>query len=59
MQEYEVCMHRYRRLIELLEDDYREIVQALGGDVLNVYRDILEREKEVLENGYKLIYRQF
>ena len=59
MEQYELCMHRYKRLIELLEDDYCEISRALDGDMLESYRAILKREKEILEQEYKSIYSLF
>lgn len=48
---------RLDRLLNLLESDEKEIEQALQGDLLDVYRNIITIEKDVLRNALKMAQR--
>ncbi len=51
MQETEQCIIHYLRLKRLLEDELYEINYSIGGDMLNGYNTVLEREIELVENA--------
>ena len=59
MYEKEVCVSQYRKLLQLLEEDSGEIVLGLQGELLDAYRAILTREKDVLSNALKSIQKTF
>ena len=59
MYEKEVCVTKYRRLLQLLEEDSDEIMLGLQGELLDAYRAILIREKDTLYNALKLIQNTF
>lgn len=53
MYQADECASRYRRLMRRMEEDYEAIAQGLNGELLEAYREILAREKEVLTDALK------
>ena len=58
MNELEECMARYRRLIDLLERDSDEIGLAVGGDVPEAYRKLLNKEISETRKMMQLMRQQ-
>ena len=48
MYQTEECISGYQRLLRLLEEDSEQIANGLQGELLEAYRDVLVREKNVL-----------
>jgi len=59
MCEVEVCAFQYRKLIQLLEEDFNDIALGLQGELLEAYRAILVLEKDALSNALKSIQKTF
>lgn len=55
MFEAQECAYRYRKLLELLEEDATEISQSLQGELLEEYRELLSRETDFLSQALKKI----
>lgn len=55
--EAQECVARYKRLLQLIDEDFNEIAQGIQGRVLESYRDILVREKEILMEALKSMQR--
>lgn len=53
MLQNEECVSRYRRLLNLLENDAEEIAQGLQGELLTAYRSVLEKEKDRLTDALR------
>lgn len=53
MYQAEECASRYRRLMRRMEEDHEAIAQGLKGELLEAYREVLVREKEVLTDALK------
>ena len=53
--EREECIARYRQLLQLLEEDGDEIESCFQGDMLDAYRAILAKEKDILSNAISSI----
>lgn len=51
MYEIEECLSRYRQLLDLMDDDSKKIEQGLQGELLDAYRNVVERERTLLENA--------
>ena len=56
MDEKDVCIYHYLKLKALLEADEEHVAGCLGGELLDSYREILMKEKEVLGNIIGKIY---
>lgn len=48
MEEREIALYHYVKLKALLDADADHISRCLKGDLLDSYREIIDREKEVL-----------
>lgn len=48
MKEREETLYHYEKLKALLDADEEHITRCLNGDLLDSYRQIIDREKEVL-----------
>lgn len=53
MHEVDECASRYQKLLRLMEEDFAEIAQGLGGDILETYRELLNREMDILKSTLK------
>ena len=51
MNELADCLAIYQRLISLLEEEELTIAQAVKGDVLDHYRQLLKEEKDMVLRG--------
>lgn len=51
MYEIEECIFWYHRLLDLMENDSEKIALGLQGDLLDAYRDLIERERTLLEGA--------
>ena len=49
----ELAVSKYRRLLQLLDEDAREMSQCIQGEILDAYLRILEQEKEILQNALR------
>ena len=50
-------MHRLQNLIEILETDKIEIEKAIEGEYCDEYRNIINRELDILYDARKQIYK--
>lgn len=57
MYEAQECVARYKRLLQLIDEDFDEIAQGIQGRVLKSYREILVKEKEILMEALKSMQR--
>ena len=53
MEEMELCIVQYRRLLQLLEEDAAGAALGLRGDLLTAYTSVLEKEEETLRNALR------
>ena len=51
-------IYRYRKLIELLEEEYQIIGEVLEGELLEQYRSILLEETGKIKNNSRLFYEK-
>jgi hypothetical protein len=58
MFEAEECVYRYRKLLQLLEEDTQEISACLQGELLEEYRGLLTREKDILNDALRTMQYQ-
>lgn len=58
MFEAEECVYRYRKLLQLLEEDTQEISACLQGELLEEYRELLTREKDILNDALRTMQYQ-
>lgn len=56
MDQREMALYHYVKLKALLDADEYHIAECLKGDLLDAYREIIDREKEVLGNIISRIY---
>lgn len=50
-------LHRLQNLIEILETDKIEIGKAIEGEYCDEYRNIINRELDILYDARKQIYK--
>lgn len=55
MTEVEECMTRYQKIIALLDYDCEKIALAVQGEILDEYRQIIQLEKDALENARRTL----
>ena len=51
----EECLHYYRKLIDLLEQDSLQMGNAVEGDLLEAYRKLLKKEITETRNMMQLL----
>lgn len=49
------CAFLYRKLLQLMEEDSDSIAHALQGELLDAYRELLEKEKSILNDSLRKI----
>lgn len=54
MYEIEESMVHYRKLMELMEEDFAGIARCIQGELLEEYRETIKREMDILKNTIKL-----
>lgn len=59
MYDISECVSKYRRLLDLLEEDSEKMAQGLQGDLLGAYRSLIEHEKVLLDNAIITIKNKF
>lgn len=54
MYDLEESIVHYQRLIELMEEDMADISLCIQGELLDEYREVVEREMDILKNTIRL-----
>lgn len=55
----EECTKKYKKLLQLLEQDYEEIAISIQGEMLVAYRQVLEYEKSFILNEIQSIENNY
>lgn len=53
MMNFEELIYKYKRLLNLMDEDYVDISQAIQGEMLDSYRYILLEEKGMIDELIK------
>ena len=58
MEQIYYCVTKYRKLLQLLEEDAQGISHYLQGDILEEYLRILEMEKSTISSAANTLKRE-
>lgn len=49
----------YRKLLELLDEEKDKIARSMQGELMEIYREILQKEREKVEKNMYMIYQYY
>ncbi len=49
----------YRKLLELLDEEKESIVRSMQGELMEIYREILQKERENVEKNIHMLYQYY